>query len=97
MIGDSNTGFQIKKDNLMKKIVMLAVSLSIISSSSLFGSTKGDGPIHNEESMINANVGQKKAKLKEIKKLASRISDKPKSSRNKRRAKKIINLVDALL
>ncbi len=97
MIGDSNTSFQIKKDNLMKKIVMLAVSLSIISSSSLFGTTKGDGPIHNEESMINANVGQQKGKLEKIKKLASIIAENPKSSRNKRHAKNIMRLVDKLL
>ncbi len=98
----------------MKKTVMLAALLSIISSSALFcgndmpiskegkdmpiASHEGKGmPIKSHAAKGAPIMGQKKAKLKDIKELASKIAENPKSARNKGRAKKIMRLVEGLL
>ena len=113
MIGASNTRFQIKKDNRMKKVLMLIISLSIISSSSLFcGKDKAinpenlgeakDMPIQGGKDMpINAKgvpiMGQQKERLEKIKELALKIKKTPRSRKNEQYAEQIMQHVDALL
>ncbi len=85
----------------MKKVLMLIISLSIISSSTIFCAKDKRIPGAAKDVLIRSDagnpiMGQEEANLREIKEIARTILKNPKSRANSKRANRIINLAMAM-